>query len=81
MSDGIPAIFTGEHNLSMKERALSVVLGLGLAGTAIKPHPNPLWNLVGLLGGGYLALRGATGHCPIKAAISGAPEAPPVTIQ
>ena len=68
--DGIPAFLDGPDNLSFGERAISVALGLGLAGAAAKPHPQPLWNVVAFVAGGYLALRGATGHCPIKAALT-----------
>jgi hypothetical protein len=28
-------------------------------------------NVIALLGGAYLAIRGSTGHCPIKAALEG----------
>ena len=80
MADGIPAFFEGAKNVSLGERAVSVVLGLGLAGTAVKPHPQPIWNVLALVAGGYLALRGVTGHCPIKAALA-EDDAPPVTIQ
>ena len=80
MADGVPAIFNGEHNISMTERAVSTVVGLGLAASAATPKANPLWNLLALVGGGYLALRGATGHCPVKAAISGQGSTPP-TVQ
>jgi uncharacterized membrane protein len=61
--------FEGPANLSFNERAISVVVGLGLAAAAAKPRPNPLLNIAALLGGGYLAYRGAVGHCPVKAAI------------
>ena len=65
------SLFEGTHNLSFNERAISVVVGLGLAAAAAKPRPNPLLNILALAGGVVLALRGATGHCPIKAAIEG----------
>jgi uncharacterized membrane protein len=55
--------------LSLAERAISVVLGLGLAAAGTKPRPNPVLNVVALVAGGYLAYRGATGSCPIKAAL------------
>ena len=64
------SLFEGSPNLSFNERALSVVGGLGLAAAAVKPRPNPLLNIIGLLGGGYLAYRGATGYCPVKAALT-----------
>jgi uncharacterized membrane protein len=59
-------MFEGSQNLSTMERAISVVAGLGLAAAATKPRPNPLLNVLALLGGSYLAMRGATGHCPVK---------------
>jgi hypothetical protein len=62
----------GSPNLSFNERAISVVAGLGLAAAGVKPRPNPLLNVLALLGGAYLAYRGATGHCPVKAAIEDA---------
>jgi uncharacterized membrane protein len=65
------SVFEGSHNLSFNERAISVVAGLGLAAAGVKPRPNPLLNVVALVGGAYLAIRGATGHCAIKAALEG----------
>ncbi len=65
------SLFEGPRNLSFNERALSVVGGLGLAAAAAKPRPNPFLNIVALLGGAYLAYRGATGYCPAKAALEG----------
>jgi hypothetical protein len=65
------SLFEGTPNISFNERALSVLGGLGLAAAAITPRPNPLLNVAALVGGAYLAMRGATGHCPIKAAIAG----------
>jgi uncharacterized membrane protein len=67
------AVFQVPQNLSAKERALSVVAGLGLAAAGIKPRPNPLLNVAALLGGAYLAIRGVTGRCPIKQAVLSLP--------
>ena len=64
------SLFEGSPNLSFNERAISVVIGLGLAAAGVKPRPNPLLNVAALVGGAYLAYRGATGHCPVKAAIT-----------
>ena len=41
------AIFHGPQNLSAKERAISVILGLGLAAAGTKPRPNPILNIAG----------------------------------
>jgi uncharacterized membrane protein len=62
-------IFSGEQNLSFTERSLSVVGGLALAAVAAKPRPNMLLSLVALIAGSALAIRGATGHCSVKALI------------
>ncbi|WP_375460880.1 YgaP-like transmembrane domain [uncultured Enterovirga sp.] len=64
-------LFSGETNLSMTERTLSVVGGLALAALAAKPRPNKILSLVVLLAGSALAIRGATGHCTAKAMIQG----------
>ncbi|AWN43991.1 DUF2892 domain-containing protein [Methylobacterium durans] len=61
-------IFSGEQNLTTTERAVSVVLGLGIAAAAAQPRPNKLLSLAALIVGAGLAIRGATGHCSIKAA-------------
>jgi uncharacterized membrane protein len=68
MSNAV-TLFEGPPNLSFNERAISVVAGLGLAAAGVKPRPNPFLNVLALLGGAYLAYRGATGHCPVKAAL------------
>jgi uncharacterized membrane protein len=65
------SLFEGPPNLSLQERAISVVAGLGLAAAATKPRPNPLLNVLALLGGAYLAYRGATGHDPLNMALLG----------
>lgn len=64
-------LFGDEPNLSMTERAISVTLGLGIAAAAAQPRPN-LWLSFGaLIVGVSLAVRGATGHCPVKALTGG----------
>jgi uncharacterized membrane protein len=60
-------IFSGEQNMSFTERSLSVVGGLALAAAAAKPRPNMWLSLLALVAGSALAIRGATGHCPVKA--------------
>jgi uncharacterized membrane protein len=64
-------ILSGEPNLSFTERSLSVVGGLALAALAAKPRPNKVLSLLVLVAGAALAIRGATGHCAAKAALSG----------
>jgi hypothetical protein len=63
-------LFGGDANLSFTERAVSVALGLGLAAVAAQPRPNKLLSLAALVAGSLLAIRGATGHCPVKAMIA-----------
>jgi uncharacterized membrane protein len=65
------SVFEGGQNLSFQERAISVVIGLGLAAAGAKPRPDPLLNVLTLAAGAMLAIRGATGHCPVKAAFAG----------
>jgi len=62
-------IISLQTNLTSTERAVSVVLGLGLAAAATQPRPNKLLSLAALVAGAALAIRGATGHCSMKAAI------------
>jgi uncharacterized membrane protein len=63
--------FAGGKNMSFTERAVSTLIGFGLMGAAVQPRPNKLLSLVALLGGAGLAIRGATGHCPVKASLGG----------
>ena len=58
-----------QTNLTTTERAVSVVVGLGLAAAAAQPRPNKLLSLAALIAGAALAIRGATGHCSMKAAL------------
>lgn len=70
MSSLLSDLTSGDPHLTMGERTVSVVLGLGLAAAAAKPRPNPLLNILALVGGALLAYRGATGYCPVKAALA-----------
>lgn len=70
-NDMIHDIFSGEQNLTTTERAVSVALGLGIAAAAAQPRPNKWLSLAALVVGVGLAMRGATGHCAIKAAANG----------
>lgn len=67
MANAIDDVFSDEPNLSMTERAVSVALGLGIAAAAAQPRPNPWLSLAALVVGVGLAVRGATGRCPVKA--------------
>ncbi|MFC6792483.1 YgaP-like transmembrane domain [Methylobacterium komagatae] len=67
-NDMIHDIFSGEPNLTTTERAVSVALGLGIAAAAAQPRPNKWLSLAALVVGVGLAMRGATGHCALKAA-------------
>jgi hypothetical protein len=62
-------ISTDDGQLGFPERAISVVLGLGLAAASAKPRPNLLLNVLGLAAGSYLAWRGATGRDPLNMSV------------
>ena len=59
----------GPRNLSMTERGIYMAIGLGIAAAAVKPRPNPLLNVVALLGGSFIAWSGYNGYCAAKAAL------------
>ena len=69
MSNVVPSSQDGGE-LGLPERTISVAVGLALAATAAKPRPNYVLSILALGAGVYLAYRGATGHCPIKAAMT-----------
>ena len=56
---------------SLPDRAVSPGIGLPRAAAAAKPRPNMVLSLLALAGGAALAYRGATGYCPMKAALAG----------
>ncbi|HEX6980428.1 MAG TPA: hypothetical protein VF342_14130 [Alphaproteobacteria bacterium] len=63
------SVFGGQNNLSMAERAGSVILGLAALGAAARRRPG-LGALLALGGLAFVA-RGMSGHCPIKAGMTG----------
>ena len=56
--------------LSLTERGLSIGAGLFLAAAASRPRPNVALNVMALALGSFLAYRGATGYCPVRAALA-----------
>lgn len=56
-------------NLTKKKRAVLLDLWFGLATFAAPAAHDKLLRLAALVAGAALALRGATGHCPMKAAL------------
>ena len=58
-----------DPHLSPGERLLSVVVGLGLTSMAAQPRPNVFLSMLALASGSYLAYRGATGYCVVKASL------------
>lgn len=69
MHTSVPANHDGGE-LSLGERTLSVAAGLTLAAVAAKPRPNMLLSVLVLAAGSFLAYRGATGTCPLRAAMA-----------
>lgn len=70
MTSMLSDVLSGSPELSTGERVVSVAVGLMLAAAGAKPRPNMLLNLLALGAGSYLAYRGATGYCPVKAALT-----------
>lgn len=70
MASMLSDVLSGDPQLAPGERTVSVMLGLLIAAVGAKPRPNIFLNLAALAGGAYLAYRGATGYCPVKAALA-----------
>lgn len=70
MSNTLPDVMPEHPNLSIGERSLSVIAGLAIAAAGARPRPNPLLNIAALAIGSFLAYRGATGYCLIKAKLT-----------
>jgi len=62
-------MLSGDVNISKAERIISIAGGVGLivAGLLMKKRGALSWSEVGT--GAALLLRGATGHCPVNAAL------------
>ena len=65
----VSSFMSGPRNLSTTERAVYMAVGLGIAAAAVKPRPNPLLNVLALVGGALVAWSGYNGHCAVKAAL------------
>lgn len=70
MSLDISNYTSADPHLSSGERILSVLLGLGLTSIAAQPRSNVFFSILALTSGSYLAYRGATGFCPVKASFN-----------
>ena len=71
MAFDISQYASANPHLSSGERALSMLLGLGLTSIAAQPRANVFLSMLMLASGSYLAYRGATGFCPIKDSLNG----------
>ena len=73
-----------DPHLSAGERMLSILGGLALTSMAAQPRPNVFLSMLALGTGSYLAYRGATGYCVVKASFNdgdhGPLPAPPAKI-
>jgi uncharacterized membrane protein len=69
MSELVQSSNYSDGHVDMPERVISVAVGLALAAVAAKPRPNHVLSILALGAGVFLAYRGATGHCPIRAAL------------
>lgn len=67
---------SSDPRLTEGERAVSVLLGLGLTALAAQPRSNVFLSLFALATGSYLAYRGATGYCAVKASLAPPPRVP-----
>jgi uncharacterized membrane protein len=64
-------IIAGDININNKERIISMAGGIALAVLgilSIKKKPATAWSEVAA--GAALIIRGATGHCPVNAALN-----------
>ena len=61
---------SADPHLSSGERLLSVLAGLALTSVAAQPRSNVFFSMLALAGGSYLAYRGATGFCVVKASLN-----------
>ncbi len=61
---------SADPHLSSGERLLSILAGLGLTSIAAQPRSNVFLSMLALASGSYLAYRGATGFCMVKASLN-----------
>ena len=69
MTMNLPAFHADGGHIEMPERIISVAAGLALAAAAAQPRPNHWLSILALGAGAFLAYRGATGFCPVRAAL------------
>ena len=70
MAFGLSQYTTADPHLSPGERLLSILAGLGLTSVAAQPRSNVFLSMLALATGSYLAYRGATGFCIVKASLN-----------
>ena len=70
MSFDLSQYTNADPHLSSGERLLSVLAGLALTSVAAQPRSNVFFSMLALASGSYLAYRGATGFCMVKASLN-----------
>lgn len=70
MSFDLSQYTNADPHLSSGERLVSVLAGLALTSVAAQPRSNVFFSILALASGSYLAYRGATGFCMVKASLN-----------
>ena len=70
MATDLSQYANSDPHLSAGERTLSILAGLALTSMAAQPRPNVFLSMLALGAGSYLAYRGATGYCVVKASFN-----------